>query len=50
MRKLEIMWVEATDLEPEDPLRRSSMRLEKKVSTADGILIPGGFGTRVPRV
>lgn len=46
--QLEILWVEASDLEPE------SQEIDKakfheawnKVSTADGILVPGGFGAR----
>lgn len=47
-RILEIEWVEATDLEPE----MQELNKEKfheawnKVSTADGILVPGGFGVR----
>ena len=47
-RILEIQWVEATDLEPE----MQELNKEKfheawnKVSTADGILVPGGFGVR----
>lgn len=49
-RKLEIIWVEASDLEPE-----INENLENKakfhqawnsISIADGILIPGGFGSR----
>ena len=47
-RKLEIMWVEATDLEPEaqESAKEKFHEAWNKVSTADGILIPGGFGTR----
>ncbi|KAG0686205.1 CTP synthase ura7 [Kluyveromyces marxianus] len=49
-RKLEIVWVEASDLEPE-----TSENAEHKskfhhawncISVADGILVPGGFGNR----
>ncbi|CAI4922639.1 AVN_HP_G0054830.mRNA.1.CDS.1 [Saccharomyces cerevisiae] len=47
-RKLDIKWVEATDLEPE---AQESNKIKfheawNMVSTADGILIPGGFGVR----
>lgn len=47
-RKLEIMWVEATDLEPEtqDTEKAKFHEAWNKVSTADGILVPGGFGSR----
>ncbi|CDO94338.1 unnamed protein product [Kluyveromyces dobzhanskii CBS 2104] len=49
-RKLEIIWVEASDLEPE-----TNENVENKakfhhawncISMADGILVPGGFGNR----
>lgn len=36
--KLNLTWIEAEDLEKEKP--------EKILSKADGILVPGGFGTR----
>lgn len=47
-RKLEIMWVESSDLEPETQETDKAKFHEawNKVSTADGILVPGGFGTR----
>ncbi|CCD26955.1 CTP synthase URA7 NDAI_0J00630 [Naumovozyma dairenensis CBS 421] len=47
-RILDIKWVEATDLEPEAQEIDKAKFHEawKKVSTADGILVPGGFGTR----
>ncbi|CAI4056150.1 hypothetical protein SUVZ_02G0760 [Saccharomyces uvarum] len=47
-RKLEIKWVEATDLEPEtqDSNKPKFHEAWNMVSTADGILIPGGFGVR----
>jgi CTP synthase len=47
-RKVNIRWVEATDLEPEaeaaDPIAYHDAW--KKVCSADGILVPGGFGER----
>ncbi|KAG4104203.1 CTP synthase [Neocallimastix lanati (nom. inval.)] len=47
-RKLIINWVEATDLEEEtcatDPIKYHESW--KKLCTADGILVPGGFGER----
>jgi len=47
-RKLVINWVEATDLEEEtcatDPIKYHESW--KKLCTADGILVPGGFGER----
>ncbi|GMM58966.1 CTP synthase [Maudiozyma humilis] len=47
-RKLEIMWVESSDLEPETQETDKAKFHEawNKVSTADGVLVPGGFGTR----
>ncbi|GHM90563.1 CTP synthase ura7 [Saccharomyces cerevisiae] len=47
-RKLDIKWVEATDLEPEAQESNKAKFHEawNMVSTADGILIPGGFGVR----
>ncbi|CCK71018.1 CTP synthase URA7 KNAG_0F03560 [Huiozyma naganishii CBS 8797] len=47
-RKLEIKWVEATDLEPEmqEADKEKFHFAWKEVTTADGILVPGGFGTR----
>ncbi|EEB09800.2 CTP synthase Cts1 [Schizosaccharomyces japonicus yFS275] len=47
-RKLDLQWVEAADLENEtnntDPLRYH--KAWHLVCSADGILVPGGFGTR----
>ena len=47
-RKLDIMWVESTDLEPETQETDKARFHEawNKVSSADGVLVPGGFGTR----
>ncbi|CAI4257129.1 BPK_HP2_G0001680.mRNA.1.CDS.1 [Saccharomyces cerevisiae] len=47
-RKLDIKWVEATDLESEAQESNKTKFHEawNMVSTADGILIPGGFGVR----
>ncbi|AJQ12968.1 AQG_2a_G0001790.mRNA.1.CDS.1 [Saccharomyces cerevisiae] len=47
-RKLDIKWVEATDLEPEaqESNKTKFHKAWNMVSTADGILIPGGFGVR----
>ncbi|CAL9729772.1 CTP synthase 1 [Monosporozyma unispora] len=47
-RILEIQWVEASDLEPEmqELDKEKFHEAWEKVSTADGILVPGGFGTR----
>ncbi|KAK9469677.1 CTP synthase N-terminus-domain-containing protein [Lipomyces arxii] len=47
-RKLNISWVEATDLEP-DAAENSRVNFHKawhEVCSADGILVPGGFGVR----
>lgn len=46
--QLEILWVEASDLEPESQEVDKAKFHEawNKVSTADGILVPGGFGSR----
>lgn len=47
-RKIEIQWIEATDLEQEmlssNPLTYHESW--KKLCSANGILVPGGFGTR----
>ncbi|KAI8807969.1 CTP synthase [Cladochytrium replicatum] len=47
-RKLELHWVEATNLEPEmqtqDPIKFHDAW--KSVCSASGILVPGGFGNR----
>ncbi|KAI9008570.1 CTP synthase N-terminus-domain-containing protein [Hyaloraphidium curvatum] len=47
-RKLNLLWVEATDLEDgtkiKDPVKYHDAW--KSVCTADGILVPGGFGDR----
>lgn len=47
-RKLDIMWVESSDLEPETQETDKARFHEawNKISSADGILVPGGFGTR----
>lgn len=46
--KVDIKWIEATDLEPEtessDPCKFHDSW--KEVCSADGILVPGGFGSR----
>ncbi|GAV56206.1 hypothetical protein ZYGR_0BA01120 [Zygosaccharomyces rouxii] len=46
--RLEILWVEATDLEFESQTTDKTKFHEawKKISDADGILVPGGFGSR----
>jgi CTP synthase len=47
-RRLEIIWVEATDLEPESQ-DSDKMKFHKawhSLCSADGILVPGGFGQR----
>ncbi|SCU77579.1 LAME_0A01574g1_1 [Lachancea meyersii CBS 8951] len=47
-RKLEIVWVEASDLEPEtNESDKSKFHTAwNKLSAADGVLVPGGFGLR----
>ncbi len=47
-RKLEIVWVESTDLEPECEIKNKANfhKAWQAVCTADGILVPGGFGHR----
>ncbi|KAK9481254.1 CTP synthase N-terminus-domain-containing protein [Lipomyces japonicus] len=47
-RKLTINWVEATDLEPESNVsnRVNFHKAWHEVCSADGILVPGGFGSR----
>ncbi|GAA5983704.1 hypothetical protein JCM5350_000675 [Sporobolomyces pararoseus] len=47
-RKLEITWVEASDLEPEAQQERPQEfhAAWQAVCTANGILVPGGFGLR----
>lgn len=47
-RKLEIVWVESTDLEPEtESANKSNFHTAwQLVCKADGILVPGGFGSR----
>lgn len=47
-RQLEILWVEASDLEPETQELDKNKFHESwnKLSSADGILVPGGFGSR----
>ena len=47
-RRLEIIWVEATDLEPEAS-ESDKIKFHKAwhdMCSADGILVPGGFGQR----
>jgi CTP synthase len=47
-RKLDLHWVDSSDLEPET-LNTSPVKYHtawKAVCSADGILVPGGFGTR----
>lgn len=52
-RRLEIIWVEASDLEPEtvDLTGKGKRKIDyhtawKNLCSADGILVPGGFGLR----
>ncbi|SCW03720.1 LAFE_0G16732g1_1 [Lachancea fermentati] len=47
-RKLDIVWVEASDLEPEaNETDKSKFHSAwNKLSSADGVLVPGGFGSR----
>ncbi|QHS74330.1 CTP synthase URA8 [Saccharomyces paradoxus] len=47
-RQLEILWVEAGNLEPEtqEVDKNKFHDSWNKLSSADGILVPGGFGTR----
>ncbi|CEP61279.1 CTP synthase LALA0_S02e10814g [Lachancea lanzarotensis] len=47
-RRLEIVWVEASDLEPEtnETEKGKFHTAWNKLSSADGILVPGGFGLR----
>ncbi|QPG77283.1 CTP synthase ura7 [Brettanomyces nanus] len=47
-RKLQIVWVESTDLEPAAELKNKANfhKAWQAVCTADGILVPGGFGHR----
>ncbi|AMD20431.1 HDL313Cp [Eremothecium sinecaudum] len=47
-RKLDIVWVEASDLEPKsnETEKQKFHKAWNSLSTSDGILIPGGFGTR----
>ncbi|EDO18403.1 hypothetical protein Kpol_1013p78 [Vanderwaltozyma polyspora DSM 70294] len=47
-KKLEIRWVESSDLEPEQQeiAKKQFHEAWNKVSTSDGILVPGGFGHR----
>lgn len=47
-RKLEIKWIEATNLEPET-LKTDAIKYHESwqnLCSAQGILVPGGFGTR----
>ncbi|ODV88297.1 hypothetical protein CANARDRAFT_26450 [[Candida] arabinofermentans NRRL YB-2248] len=47
-RRLEIVWVESSDLEPdtESVNKANFHKAWQLVCRADGILVPGGFGTR----
>lgn len=47
-RRLEIVWVESTDLEPEtETINKGNFHSAwQLVCKADGILVPGGFGSR----
>ncbi|VEU20499.1 DEKNAAC101366 [Brettanomyces naardenensis] len=47
-RKLHIVWVESTDLEPAAEMKNKANfhKAWQAVCTADGILVPGGFGNR----
>ncbi|AET41015.1 CTP synthase Ecym_7167 [Eremothecium cymbalariae DBVPG len=47
-KKLEIVWVDASYLEPQanEADKQHFHKAWKDVSSADGILVPGGFGTR----
>jgi CTP synthase len=47
-RRLEIVWVESTDLEPEtETINKANFHTAwQLVCKADGILVPGGFGSR----
>lgn len=45
-RRLQILWVESTDLEDENNGTDPFKEAWEKVKSADGILVPGGFGTR----
>lgn len=47
-RRLQIIWVESTDLEPAAELKNKANfhKAWQAVCTADGILVPGGFGSR----
>lgn len=48
-RRLEIIWIEASDLEPESQFNEDKAKFHQawhSLCGADGILVPGGFGTR----
>merc|ERR1719362_1915975 len=49
-RKLNIDWVEATDLEgsesPDEKVQQRVKDTEARLQAADGIFVPGGFGDR----
>ncbi|CAO3692049.1 unnamed protein product [Rhizopus stolonifer] len=47
-RKVEIRWIDASDLEPETRVSNAYKYHEawKHVCTSNGILVPGGFGSR----
>ena len=44
-RKLQIDWIESTDLDPNDRTDNHEEAWEV-LESADGILVPGGFGNR----
>ncbi|ODQ45311.1 hypothetical protein PICMEDRAFT_74077 [Pichia membranifaciens NRRL Y-2026] len=48
VRRLEIVWVESSDLEPEtESINKANFHTAwQLVCKADGILVPGGFGSR----
>ncbi|KAG5368572.1 CTP synthase [Yarrowia sp. C11] len=45
-RRLEILWIESSDLESESEEKAKYHQAWTKLCRADGILVPGGFGTR----
>lgn len=45
-RRLEILWIESSDLESESDEKAKYHQAWTKLCRADGILVPGGFGTR----
>ncbi|KAK9803353.1 hypothetical protein WJX73_007619 [Symbiochloris irregularis] len=47
-RRLEVLWVEASDLEPAAKTENPAAYKQawQRMKDADGVLVPGGFGTR----